>query len=92
MPERVTAGHLATVLRDPCHVLFSRVLRVLGEERAFTMLVEALHLESNGGLWLKDRWQAALAGRHLLATGERAGVARGTAQDIPVGQARALVP
>lgn len=34
MPERVTAGHLATVLHDPCHVLFSRVLRVLGEERS----------------------------------------------------------
>jgi hypothetical protein len=55
MHQRVTAGELARVLHDHCHVLLSRVLRVLGEERTITLLVEALTIESNGGLWLKDR-------------------------------------
>ena len=72
MPERVTAGHLATVLHDPCHVLLSRVLRVLGEERAVEILVEALHLESNGGMWLKDRGRRrTLCGTFLQLCKER---------------------
>ena len=72
MPERVTAGHLVMVLHDPCHVLFSRVLRVLGEERTITLLVEALHLESNGGLWLKDRGRRrTLCGTFLQLCKER---------------------
>ena len=73
MPERVTAGHLATVLHDPCHVLFSRILRVLGEERTITLLVEALHLESNGGLWLKNRnRRRTLCGTFLQLVKEQA--------------------
>ena len=72
MPERVTAGHLATVLRDPCHILFSRILRVLGEERTITLLVEALTIESNGGLWLKNRGRRrTLCGTFLQLVKER---------------------
>ncbi len=72
MPERVTAGHLATVLRDPCHVLFSRVLRVLGEERTITLVIEALHLESNGGLWLTNHSRRrTLCGTFLQLVKER---------------------
>jgi hypothetical protein len=73
VPERVTAGHLATVLHDHCHVLLSRVLRVLGEERTITLLVEALHLESNGGLCLKDRGRRrTLCGTFLQLVKEQA--------------------
>jgi hypothetical protein len=69
----VTAGQLAAVLRDPCHVLFSRILRVLGEERTIELLVEALHLESNGGMWLKDLGRRrTLCGTFLQLVKERA--------------------
>ena len=71
--RRVTAGHLATVLHDPCHVLLARILRVLGEERAVEILVEALTLESNGGLWLKDgSRRRSLGGTFLQLVKEQA--------------------
>ena len=54
MHERVTVGELATVLRESCHILLARCLRTLGHERCVEILVEALTIESNGGLWLKD--------------------------------------
>ena len=54
MSEKVTAGQIATVLREPCHILLARALRVLGQERTITLLVDALTIESNGGMWLKD--------------------------------------
>ena len=50
MHERVTIGQLATVLREPCHILLARCLRTLGHERCVEILVEALTIESNGGM------------------------------------------
>ena len=54
MRETVTAKDLARVLHESCHVLLARALKVLGQTRCVEILVEALTLESNGGLWLKD--------------------------------------
>jgi hypothetical protein len=72
MHQRVTAGELARVLHDHCHVLLSRVLRVLGEERTIELVIEALHLESNGGMWLKNRGRRrTLCGTFLQLCKER---------------------
>ena len=54
MHETVTAGAIARVLHESCHILLARCLRTLGHERCVEILVEALTMESNGGLWLKD--------------------------------------
>ena len=41
---------------QPPHLfLVARALKVLGPERCLTLVVEALTIESNGGLWLKNR-------------------------------------
>jgi phosphorylated adapter RNA export protein len=52
--EKVTAGQIATVLREPCHILLARALRVLGPERCVELLTEALLIEHQGGMLLKD--------------------------------------
>lgn len=54
MSEKVTAGQIATVLREPCHILLARALRVLGPERCITLVTEALLREHQGGMLLKD--------------------------------------
>jgi len=50
MPEHVTAKALADVLHEPERWLLIRALRTLGEERCWAILVEALNIESNGGM------------------------------------------
>jgi phosphorylated adapter RNA export protein len=54
MTDRLTVGKLAEVLHEPQHVLFARVLKTLGEQRTVAILTEALTLEHQGGMWLKD--------------------------------------
>jgi phosphorylated adapter RNA export protein len=54
MREAVTAGAIASVLHESCHIVIARALKVLGQERCITLLVDALTIESNGGMWLKD--------------------------------------
>lgn len=49
----ITAKRLAAVLHDPQYVLFSRVLKVLGEDRSIVLLVEALTIEAAGGLHIR---------------------------------------
>jgi phosphorylated adapter RNA export protein len=54
MREAVTAGAIARVLHESCYIVIARALKVLGPERCITLLVDALTIESNGGMWLKD--------------------------------------
>ena len=54
MGETVTASAIAKVLHESCHVLLARALKVLGQERCVELLAEALTIEHQGGLWLKD--------------------------------------
>ena len=54
MRETVTAGAIAKVLHESCHVLLARALKVLGQERCVAILADALTIEHQGGLWLKD--------------------------------------
>lgn len=54
MGETVTASAIAKVLHESCHIVIARALKVLGPERCITLLVDALTIESNGGMWLKD--------------------------------------
>jgi phosphorylated adapter RNA export protein len=54
MGETVTASAIARVLHESCHIVIARALKVLGQERCVDLLVDALTIESNGGMWLKD--------------------------------------
>ena len=55
MREAVTAGAIAKVLHESQRQMIARALKVLGPERCVEILADALTIESNGGLWLKDR-------------------------------------
>lgn len=50
MSETVTVRELADVLHEPRSVLLARVLRTMGQERCVAILVDALTIESNGGM------------------------------------------
>ena len=54
MREAVTASAIAKVLHESCHIVIARALKVLGQDRCVEILADALTMESNGGLWLKD--------------------------------------
>lgn len=54
MGETVTAGAIAKVLHESCHIVIARALRVLGQERCVELLAAALTIEHQGGMWLKD--------------------------------------
>lgn len=54
MREAVTAGAIAKVLHESCHIVIARALRVLGPERCIELLTEALLIEHQGGMLLKD--------------------------------------
>jgi hypothetical protein len=53
--QKVTVKRLAKLLHEPEHKALARVLKVLGEERCVLLLADALTVEHEGGLWLKDR-------------------------------------
>lgn len=73
MGEAVTASAIARVLHESCHIVIARALKVLGHERCVELLVEALTIESNGGLWLKDgSRRRTLGGVFLTLCRERA--------------------
>ena len=50
MPERLTARELAFVLHEQHRRLLTRIVRTLGEDRCVAILVEALTIESHGGM------------------------------------------
>ena len=50
----VTARELAAVLHESQVQMIARALKVLGQERCIELLAEALTIEHQGGLWLKD--------------------------------------
>lgn len=54
MGETVTAGAVARVLHESCHIVIARALKVLGPERCVELLTEALLVEHQGGMLLKD--------------------------------------
>lgn len=67
MREAVTAGAIASVLHESCHIVIARALRVLGPERCVAILADALTIESNGGMWLKDGSRKRTLGGVFLA-------------------------
>ena len=84
--EKVTAAQIATVLREPCHILLARALRVLGQERCIKLLVtEALLVESTRAA-CASRMAAgsARSARVFLQLCRERTTPRGEAQDIPV--------
>jgi hypothetical protein len=74
MTDRLSVGHLLTVLHEPpsTSVLLARILRTFGHARTTGILIEALDLEHQGGMWLKDgsRWRT-LGGVFLQLCRER---------------------
>ena len=66
MSEAVTAGAIAKVLHESCHIVIARALKVLGQDRCVEILADALTIESNGGLWLKDRSRRRTLGGTFL--------------------------
>ena len=50
----VTARELAAVLHEPQRQMIARALKVLGPERCIELLADALTIEHQGGMWLKD--------------------------------------
>jgi len=54
MREAVTAGAIAKVLHESCHIVIARALKVLGQDRCVELLADALTIEHDGGMWLKD--------------------------------------
>ena len=54
MGEAVTAGAIAKVLHESCHIVIARALRILGQERCIEILTEALLIEHEGGMLLRD--------------------------------------
>lgn len=52
--DELTPAALATILGEPKTFLLTRVLRLLGPTRTAAILVETLHLESDGGMQTKD--------------------------------------
>jgi len=50
----VTTREIAKVLHEPELHMIARALRVLGEERVIAILADALTIEHQGGMWLKD--------------------------------------
>ena len=67
MGETVTAAAIARVLHESCHVLLARCLRTLGEECCIELLAEALTIEHQGGMWLKDGSRKHTLGGVFLA-------------------------
>ena len=67
MHERVTASAIASVLHESCHIVIARALKVLGQDRCVDILADALTIESNGGLWLKDGSRKRTLGGVFLA-------------------------
>ena len=67
MREAVTAGAIARVLHESQRQMIARALKVLGPERCIEILVDALTIESNGGLWLKDGSRKRTRGGVFLA-------------------------
>ncbi|HEY5865311.1 MAG TPA: phosphorylated adapter RNA export RNA-binding domain-containing protein [Candidatus Tectomicrobia bacterium] len=54
MGETLTASAIAKVLHESCHIVIARALKVLGHERWVELLAEALTIEHQGGMLLKD--------------------------------------
>jgi PHAX RNA-binding domain len=52
--DALTVDHLAETLQEPNRLLLRQVLRHLGQDRATTVLAEALAREANGGMVTKD--------------------------------------
>jgi phosphorylated adapter RNA export protein len=52
--ETVTASAIARVLHESQRQMIARALRALGQDRCVELLADALTIESNGGMWLKD--------------------------------------
>jgi hypothetical protein len=53
---------------QPPHLfLVARAVQVLGPERCLTLVVEALTMESHGGLWLRNRSRRRPLGGVFLA-------------------------
>jgi phosphorylated adapter RNA export protein len=54
MPDRLTAARLGAVLHETQLFLLKRILTTLGEERTILLLADALNVEHQGGMLLKD--------------------------------------
>lgn len=52
--DTLTATALSEILQEPEKALLARVLRQLGQERCAAILADALTIESDGGMLLKD--------------------------------------
>ena len=72
MGEAVTAGAIAKVLHESCYIVIARALKVLGPERCIELLTEALLIEHQGGMLLKDgSKRRSLGGTFLQLCKER---------------------
>lgn len=73
MGETVTAGAIAKVLHESCHIVIARALKVLGQDRCVEILADALTIEHDGGMWLHNRSRRrTLGGVFLQLCRERA--------------------
>ena len=53
LTAELTPSRLADILQEPEKALLGRVLKTIGQERCAVILVDALAIESNGGLLVK---------------------------------------
>jgi len=65
--DRLTVKQLAQVLGETEHRALAKALRVLGQARALTLLIETLHVESQGGLLTLDQSRRRSRGGTFLA-------------------------
>jgi phosphorylated adapter RNA export protein len=72
MGETVTAGAIARVLHESQRQMIARALKVLGHDRCVEILADALTIEHQGGMWLKDgSRKRSLGGTFLQLVRER---------------------